>query len=77
MIENVWRERLDTRERIAHLVDSMPTIYPERKVGHWDCEFARNGWINHICSECGWKRNTDIHVNLGYKFCPNCGARMR
>ena len=28
------------------------------------------------CEKCGWTKNTDIHVGLGYKFCPNCGAKM-
>ena len=26
LIEHVWRDRLDSRERIANLVESMPTI---------------------------------------------------
>lgn len=26
LIEHVWRERVDSRERIANLVESMPTI---------------------------------------------------
>lgn len=50
-----------------------PTI-EERKKGKWIWEFADNGWANHICSECGWTKNTDIHVTLGYNFCPNCGS---
>lgn len=30
LLEHVWRERLDSRERIANLVKSMPTIEPQR-----------------------------------------------
>lgn len=26
LIEHVWRDRLDSRERIANLVESMPTV---------------------------------------------------
>lgn len=44
--------------------------------GHWKWELASNGWANHICSECGFKENTDIHVKLNWKFCPKCGAEM-
>lgn len=45
-------------------------------VGEWLWDLARNGWADHKCSVCGWTKNTDIHVKLGYKFCPNCGAMM-
>ena len=46
----------------------------EPKQGKWLWNLAENGWADHICSECGWTKNTDIHVSLGYKFCPNCGS---
>ena len=46
------------------------------KHGKWMWEMADNGWANHICSECGWTKNTDIHVYLDYNYCPVCGARM-
>ena len=36
---------------------------------------ADNGWADHTCSECGWTKNTDIHVRLGYDVCPNCGTK--
>lgn len=49
----------------------------ERKTGKWEWELADNGWANHICSNCGYTKNTDIHVYLGYNFCPNCGCDMR
>ena len=48
----------------------------EVKHGKWKWDFADNGWADWTCSECGWKLNTDIHVKIGYKYCPNCGARM-
>jgi predicted N-acyltransferase len=28
-----------------------------------------------FCSACGYKRN--ISTQFGWKFCPNCGARMK
>ena len=46
------------------------------KHGKWKWELANNGWADHICSECGFTENTDIHVSLGWKYCPNCGAKM-
>ena len=46
------------------------------KHGEWLWELADNGWADHICSLCGWTENTDIHVSIGYKYCPCCGAKM-
>lgn len=44
------------------------------------CEFewslADNGWADHTCSRCGYTENTDIHVSLGYNYCPNCGRKV-
>lgn len=58
-------------------LDAIPAadVVPVRH-GKWKWEFADNGWANHICSECGYTKNTDIHVRVGYHYCPNCGARM-
>ena len=35
-----------------------------------------DGWSRCICSNCGWYKNVDVHATIGYKFCPECGARM-
>ncbi len=48
----------------------------EPKVGKWLWQLADNGWADHICSVCGYTKNTDIHVSLGWRYCPNCGAKM-
>lgn len=48
-----------------------------QKHGKWEWELADNGWKDIFCSECGWTKNVDIHVYLGYNFCPYCGADMR
>lgn len=51
--------------------------YKERLNGRKTCRYlvklADNGWKDVFCSECGHKENVDIHVRLGYRFCPNCG----
>ena len=44
--------------------------------GKWKWSLADNGWADHTCSVCGFTKNTDIHVRLGWSFCPNCGADM-
>ena len=49
----------------------------DRPKGEWIWQLANNGWVDHICSVCGYTENTDIHVSLGWKYCPNCGAEMK
>lgn len=44
------------------------------KTGRWLWELADNGWADHICSNCGYTKNTDIHVKLDWRFCPYCGS---
>ena len=39
LIEHVWRDRLDSRERIADLVKSMPSEEPEI-IRCKDCKFS-------------------------------------
>ena len=35
LIEHVYRERLDSRELIAQMVENAPTIEPECKTARW------------------------------------------
>ena len=49
----------------------------DRPQGEWLWQLADNGWADHICSVCGYTKNTDIHVSLNWSYCPNCGADMR
>lgn len=58
-------------------VKALPSVQPQRKRGKWKWELASNGWVNHICSECGFTKNTDIHIRINYQYCPKCGAEMR
>lgn len=62
-------------KEIQQAIDEQPII-EERKTGNWKWGFADNGWADWTCSECGWTENNDIHVSLGYKYCPHCGAYM-
>lgn len=66
-------------ERLA-VYDLTPEQAVEATLGGGTCRFkwslARNGWADHTCSECGYRENTDIHVSLGWHYCPNCGRRI-
>ena len=78
LIEHVWRDRLDSRERIADLVKSMPTIEPQRMKGRWERHYSRPNVYADLCwhcSNCGYASN-DSWANK-WKYCPNCGAEMQ
>lgn len=64
LIEMAYRMRLDSREQIACMIESAPTIEPEQKRGKWVID---NGCV--CCSECGTP-------NREWNFCPNCGTKM-
>lgn len=57
---------------------SWAIVYDPTRKGEWLWKLADNGWADHICSECRYTINTDIHVSLGdkYNHCPRCGADM-
>ena len=42
----------------------------------WEIEMDDMGWNKHTCPNCGSVKRTDIHVSLGWNYCPNCGAKM-
>ena len=54
------------------LIEGIPSAEP--KTGHWILKIE--DWNKWTCSECGYTERTDIHVSLGYDFCPKCGAKM-
>lgn len=79
LIEMAYRMRLDSREQIACMIESAPTIEPEQKRGRWikDCNVA----FYWKCSECGaylfWRKEDYLlRENDNPNYCPNCGARM-
>lgn len=47
-------------------------------VRHWQwvIEMDDMGWLKHTCPNCGYVKRTDIHVSLGWNYCPNCGCKM-
>ena len=74
-----WNKGYSARDcqQAAKLISEQPTVDAVPVVhGKWLWELADNGWADHICSVCGYTENTDIHVGLGWRYCPNCGARM-
>ena len=67
---------------IKGIVDSMPTIEPERKTGKWEergvsTEKAIDEWQSARCSVCGLYHTTPyLYYFNHYNYCPSCGARI-
>lgn len=76
LCEQVWREALDTREKIEKLVLRQPTIDAEPvRHGKWLFEEYPDGYYHSECSLCNSWFSEDAFLNP-YKYCPNCGACM-
>lgn len=62
---------------VIKVIEDAPTIEAEPvRHGQWVIEMDDMGWLKHTCPNCGYVKRTDIHVSLGWNFCPNCGDRM-
>lgn len=68
------KSRVDEISGCIAMVVNEPPVTPQPKTGHWIHELE--DWNKWTCSECGYTKRTDIHVRLGYNFCPWCGAKM-
>ena len=88
LIEHAWRDKLDSRELIAEMIEKAPTIKEipttipidvfEKLVSQ---EPKTGRWIDDKCSVCGKGTEDLISSREWYKneepnFCPFCGARM-
>lgn len=77
ILQRAWIEDPFRRQEAFDELNSIPSAdVAEVRHGMWLWELADNGWANHICSECNYTKNTDIHVVMDYEYCPHCGARM-
>ncbi len=68
-LQEVLAENAKLRELIADEEDEPHECY-------FKWSLADNGWADHTCSKCGFVENTDIHVGLGWNYCPNCGRKV-
>lgn len=78
LLEHVYRDRLDSRERIANLVKSMPSVQPEREKGTWLVKYIPENMGRKEVYECP-KCRYCVNPNDGgiYDFCSACGEDMR
>ena len=57
----------------VHILRKLPSV--TQKSGKWILTIE--DWNKWTCSKCGYVKRTDIHVNIGWKYCPNCGSAMK
>jgi len=45
---------------------------------YWICEMDEDfdSWIRWTCPNCGYMKRTDIHVSIGWNYCPMCGVNL-
>ena len=66
-----------TDEKVLAWIKNLPAADVVEVVhAQWEIEMDDMGWNKHTCPNCGYVKRTDIHVSLGWNFCPNCGAKM-
>lgn len=89
LIEHAWRDKLDSRELIAEMIEKAPTIkeIPTNipidvfeqllsmhvNTGHWIDEVTLIGAKICRCSECNF---IIPKPRIKNNFCPDCGAKM-
>lgn len=81
LLEHVYRDKLDSRELIAKMINNAHTI-EEREKGEW---YKPTGMMPpeyagaYRCSKCDElaMRDWKTHKQMLTDFCPNCGADMR
>lgn len=48
----------------------------DRLEAKWEIKDADNGWKDWVCTNCGFTKNLEPSLILGYKYCPECGCTM-
>lgn len=89
LIEHAYRDRLDSRELIADMINNAPTVKEipinvpldliikalkqEPKTGHWELDESDN---SITCAACGCYLWANDIMNGEAYYCPNCGRKM-
>ncbi len=75
LVERAYRLRLDSRELIAQMIESAPTVDAEPvRHGHWEYHTRHQRDCVASCSVC--RKRTTFFFKNGTKYCPFCGAKM-
>ena len=81
---------IDKDNKIYKMPDDIPTVTQmsgkyRKEAKRWKNKWLKSqksgkwiltieDWNKWTCSKCGYVKRTDIHVNIGWKYCPNCGS---
>ena len=77
-----WPSEFFDYDELVPLIDEQPTLSPDdvRGVGHWitkqeaiDADDYSLWDTCSVCGRCDW----DCTESESFKYCPNCGARMK
>lgn len=64
------------KKDVINLIINLPAADVATVVhGQWITEFDDLGWLKHTCTVCGYTKRTDVHVSLGWNYCPICGQK--
>lgn len=85
LVEHAWRDKLDSRELIAQMIENAPTvkeiptkipisvfeklILQEPKTGRWIRKTVAGCFV-YGCDNCGWQQ---LYAT---NFCPDCRTKM-
>lgn len=60
------------------IIESMPSVTPTERIGHWIEKDGFDGDVYYDCSECGesWTTIEGTPWDNEWNYCPNCGCRM-
>ncbi len=74
-----YSAQLSERSQFKTMIQSMPPVAPQPKIGRWIAQDIHNCRTDFKCSECGYVHSF-MHLygepTADYTYCPNCSAKM-
>ena len=82
-LDAFWKLDIEIRpsaiDAITIMLNDIPSVTPQQKVGRWIAQDIHNCHTDFKCSECGYIHSF-MHLygepTADYTYCPNCGAKM-
>lgn len=56
--------------KVIDFLNSLPSVTPKEKTGHWIRTTDKSGHLVWECDKCGWQQRFNTN------FCSDCGKRM-
>ena len=77
--EKVFHNLSDEFYGAMQVLDELPSIQPERNMGHWipdNTDYYRTKFICSACGESEEVPTTGFGYGTMWDYCPMCGAKM-